>query len=384
MQSNFSFLQKEFPEIYQEIADAEKHTFTAPRYAALLCRSTLEKTLFWLYKNDEDLELPYDTKLGALLHNESFKNILKPSILVELDVVRLNGNNAAHGKTVKQLEALHSLKNCFRFLSFLSKYYSENNPEIPEFDERIIPYGDIKDKNSKQIHELAAKLEQERSEAQKALKNQQKLVEENDALRKQLDEQLQLIAERKELRFQEITFEKAIPELTSEKQTRIVLIDLLLREAGWDNLREGRELEFEVTAMPLSTNPTGIGYVDYVLWGDNGLPLAVVEAKSTIHSASKGKHQATLYADCLEKKYGQHPIIFYSNGFETYLWDDTFYPDRKVQGFYTKEELQLLIERRTFRKDLRDFKVNTTIVERPYQLLAIKRVAETLVASYQN
>jgi type I restriction enzyme R subunit len=384
MQSNFIFLQSEFLDIFQEIQEAEKHTFTAPRYAALLCRSALEKTIFWLYKNDEDLELPYDTKLGALLHNESFKNILKPSMLVELDVVRLNGNNAAHGKTVKQLEALHSIKNCFRFLSFLSRYYSENNPDIPEFDERIIPYGDNNDKNAKQLQALADKLEQERAEAQKALKAQEKLAEENEGLRKQLEEQSQLIAERKELRFQETTFERAIPELTSEQETRKLLIDLLLREAGWDNLREGKEKEFEVMGMPLTTNPTGKGFVDYVLWGDNGLPLAVVEAKSTLHDARKGKHQASLYADCLEKSTGQRPIIFYSNGFETHLWDDTFYPDRKVQGFYTKEELQLLVERRFSRKDLRTFKVNTAIVERPYQLLAIQRVAETLVVSNQS
>ena len=384
MQSNFTFLQPEFLDIFQEIQEAEKHTFTAPRYAALLCRSALEKTIFWLYRNDEDLELPYDTKLGALLHNESFKNILKPSMLVELDVVRLNGNNAAHGKTVKQLDALHSLKNCFRFLSFLSKYYSENNPDIPEFDERIIPYGDSNDKNAKQLQALADKLEQERAEAQKSLKAQEKLAEENEGLRKQLEEQSQLIAERKESRFKEGTVEQAIPELTSEQETRKLLIDLLLREAGWDNLREGKEKEFEVMGMPLTTNPTGKGYVDYVLWGDNGLPLAVVEAKSTLHDAHKGKHQASLYADCLEKSTGQRPIIFYSNGFETHLWDDMFYPDRKVQGFYTKEELQLLIERRFSRKDLRSFKVNTAIVERPYQLLAIQRVAETLVASNQS
>jgi len=384
MQSNFIFLQHEFPDIFHEIQEAEKHTFTAPRYAALLCRSALEKTIFWLYRNDEDLELPYDTKLGALLHNESFKNILKPSMLVELDVVRLNGNNAAHGKTVKQLEALHSLKNCFRFLSFLSKYYSENDPDISEFDERIIPYGDTNDKNAKQLQTLADKLEQERAEAQKALKAQEKLAEENEGLRKQLEEQSQLIAERKESRFQEGTVEQAIPELTSEQETRKLLIDLLLREAGWDNLREGKEKEFEVMGMPLTTNPTGKGFVDYVLWGDNGLPLAVVEAKSTLHDAHKGKHQASLYADCLEKSTGQRPIIFYSNGFETHLWDDTFYPDRKVQGFYTKEELQLLVERRFSRKDLRSFKVNTAIVERPYQLLAIQRVAETLVASNQS
>jgi type I restriction enzyme R subunit len=384
MTSNFTFLQYEFPEIYREIAEAEKHTFTAPRYAALLCRSTLEKTLFWLYKNDEDLELPYDTKLGALLHNESFKNILKPSMLMELDIVRLNGNNAAHGKTVKALEALQSLKNSFRFLTFLSKYYSENNPDIPEFDERVIPYGDTNDKNTKQLTALAEKLEQERAEAQKVLKEQEKLAEENEALRKQLDTQLQLISERKEERFQETTVEQAIPELTSEHQTRLTLIDLLLREAGWDKLREGREIEFEVTGMPLTTNPSGKGFVDYVLWGDNGLPLAVVEAKSTIHSASKGKHQASLYADCLEKSTGQRPIIFYSNGFETHIWDDTFYPDRKVQGFYTKEELQVLIERRFARKDLRVFGVNTNIAGRYYQLEAIKRVAEHLVTTNQN
>ncbi|WP_431244225.1 DUF4145 domain-containing protein [Flavobacterium sp. P21] len=114
MQSNFTFLQSEFPEIYREIQEAEKHTFTAPRYAALLCRSTLEKTLFWLYKNDEDLELPYDTKLGALLHHQSFKNILKPSMLMELDIVRLNGNNASTRQN----------RESFRSLTFTKKQFS--------------------------------------------------------------------------------------------------------------------------------------------------------------------------------------------------------------------------------------------------------------------
>jgi len=384
MRSNFTFLQQEFPEIFREINEAEKHTFTAPRYAALLCRSTLEKTIFWLYKHDEDLELPYDTKLGALLHNDSFKAILRPSMHMELDIVRLYGNNAAHGKNVKQLEALQSLKNTFRFLSWLCKYYSENNPDIALFDELYIPYGDTNDKNSKQLQELAAVIEKEREEAKRLEKKQQLLTEENESLKKQLDDQKQLIAERKENRSQEFTFEEAIPELTSEHQTRLVLIDLLLKEAGWDNLRNGTELEYEVIGMPLTTNPTGKGFVDYVLWDDNGKPLAVIEAKSTLHDARKGKHQATLYADCLEKKTGQRPIIFYTNGFQTHLWDDQFYPERLVQGFYTKEELQILIRRRHERQDLRNFVVNTSIIERPYQLEAVKRVAETLVTTQHN
>ncbi len=381
MLSNFTFLQQEFPEIFREINEAEKHTFTAPRYAALLCRSTLEKTIFWLYKHDEDLELPYDTKLGALLHNDSFKAILRPSMHMELDIVRLYGNNAAHGKNVKQLEALQSLKNTFRFLSWLCKYYSENNPEIPEFDERVIPYGDTNDKTGKQLQEFALLFEKEREQARKLQKEQQLLAEENDLLRKQLAEQAQVIAERKEQRAQEFTFEEVIPELTSEHETRKVLIDLLLKEAGWNNLRVGKEIEYEVMGMPLTTNPTGKGFVDYVLWDDNGKPLAVVEAKSTLHDARKGKHQASLYADCLEKMTGQRPVIFYTNGFETHLWDDMFYPDRLTQGFYTKEELQTLVRRRYERQDLRNFKVNTNIAGRAYQLEAIKRIAETLVTT---
>lgn len=384
MNSNFLFLQKEFPGIYKEIAEAEKHTFTAPRYAALLCRSTLEKTIFWLYQNDEDLELPYDTKLAALLHNDSFKAILKPSILVELDVVRLFGNNAAHGKSIRALEALQSLKNTFRFLSWLSKYYSENNPEIPEFDERLIPYGDVEDKSKKELKDLTEQIEKEREQAKKLAQKQALLAEENEKLKKELEAQLQIITHRKEERTNSYKAIEVVPELTSEYETRKVLIDLLLKEAGWDNLRPGIETEYEVQGMPVSTNKTGTGYVDYVLWDDNGKPLAVVEAKSTLHDAKKGKHQATLYADCLEQKTGQRPVIFYTNGYETFLWEDTFYTERQVQGFYTKEALQLLMKRRYERLDIRNFAVNTNISGRAYQLEAIKRVAETLAVTKNN
>ena len=107
--------------------------------------------------------------------------------------------------------------------------------------------------------------------------------------------------------------------------------------------------------MPQSTNPSGIGYVDYVLWGDDGLPLAVVEAKKSMADARKGKRQAELYADCLQSMHNQRPVIFYTNGFETYLWDDQFSAEREVQGFYTKDELQRMVNRRSNRLDLREF-----------------------------
>ena len=77
-------------------------------------------------------------------------------------------------------------------------------------------------------------------------------------------------------------------------------------------------------------------------------------------------------------------MIFYTNGFETFIWDDTFYTDREIQGFYTQDEIQLLIDRRTTRKDLRTFKVNMDIAGRDYQLEAIKRVAENLVVTVKK
>ena len=132
--------------------------------------------------------------------------------------------------------------------------------------------------------------------------------------------------------------------------------------------------------MPVTAdNPKGNGFADYVLWDDNGLPLAVIEAKRTSKSSEYGKNQARLYADCLEQMKGQRPVIFYTNGYESFLWDDTFYNARKVYGFLSKEELQWRIQQRDSRKDLRNYSVNPLITDRYYQATAWKRVAEYFV-----
>jgi type I restriction enzyme R subunit len=125
----------------------------------------------------------------------------------------------------------------------------------------------------------------------------------------------------------------------SEAETRRYFIDLLLKEAGWP-LDQTRDREFPVTGMP---NNTGEGSVDYVLWADDGKPLALIEAKRATRDPRVGQQQAKLYADCLEQQFGQRPVIFYSNGYEHWQWDDTRYPPRPVQGFLKKDELELLI-----------------------------------------
>ncbi len=165
----------------------------------------------------------------------------------------------------------------------------------------------------------------------------------------------------------------------SEAETRKLFIDLLLEEAKWEVLdKEGAIvpskacIEIEVNGMP---NSAGVGYVDYVLFGANGKPLAVVEAKRTTKSPEVGRRQAILYADCLERQYGVRPVIYYTNGFKTFIIDGLGYPSRRVHGFHTEEDLLVLLQRRG-RNGITDLKINDEITNRAYQKQAVKAICE--------
>ncbi|GLS89096.1 restriction endonuclease subunit R [Psychromonas marina] len=392
--SNFTFIKADFPELYIDVIEAEQLVFISSKASAVLSRSVLENAVNWLYENERTLERPWRADLNTLMHGDEFRALFNRTMFAELNLIRKMGNAAAHasssGNRLSHDDALTSLKYLFRFLRFLAIYYGKTTPETQVFDEALIPRPESaqqKTSKAQQQAELATLLadievkNKANRDAEKTITDQ---AQENEQLREQLKQQQAELAKRKVEREKTVDVDTSIPLLVSEAETRLRYIDLSLKEAGWTNLREGYELEFHVVGMPLSTNPKGNGYVDYVLWGDDGLPLAVVEAKKTMANPKKGKHQAELYADCLEKMKGQRPIIFYTNGFETYLWDDQFSPEREVQGFFTKDELTRLIARRDpadGRQDLRQFKVNQAIAGkgRPYQLEAIARVAENSV-----
>ena len=168
----------------------------------------------------------------------------------------------------------------------------------------------------------------------------------------------------------------------SEAETRRRFIDLMLREAGWEILdTEGDKapakacIEIEVNGMPTES---GVGRADYVLFGKDGKPLAVVEAKRTSVDAHVGKHQAELYADCLEKEYGVRPVIYYSNGYTIQMIDGLGYPERQHYAFHTLEDLELMMQRRKMRTDINDFSVKDEITDRYYQKRAVKAMCEWL------
>ncbi|MFN8307328.1 MAG: DEAD/DEAH box helicase family protein [Ferruginibacter sp.] len=359
-------MQSEFEPMLETAREAELHVYTKPMYCALLCRKSLEELVRWIYDNDKDITLPYDTTLNSLMHDPSFKAVVPQPLWNNINVLRKIGNNAVHtSEKTDSKKSLAALKYLFDFSLWTVRMYSRSLTPLITFDESLLPKAARDDKTKKELVQLSMQFEQSQQQLQRAneelLRNQHKL--------KELEERLDVVHQAKQAH-------KNIPVSLSisEKETRLLYIDVLLREAGWDPESEN-VAEFEVYGMP---NSQGIGYADYVLWGDDGKPLAVVEAKKTMIDPHKGQHQAELYANCLEKQFGQRPIIFYTNGFDTHIWDDSFYPPRRVYGFYTKPELELLINRRATRKSLTSQPINKEIAGRYYQETAIKRVCETL------
>ena len=388
--SNFTFIKADFPQLYDDVLEAERFAFDSPTATAIFCRSTLENAINWLYEHDRKLTRPWQTDLNSLMLEHCFAEQFNQTLLSELHLVRKYGNQAAHGKKVNESNGLASLKYLFRFLRHLAIYYGKQEPKSQVFDEALIPRPVTKQLSSKddakRVKKLQDNLDYKNREMRKAEEQLAEHAKVNKQLKAELEQSKLEMAALRLQREQSVDIKTAVPLEESEADTRRRYIDVNLQESGWDNLREGYELEYKVRGMPASTNPSGAGSVDYVLWGDDALPLAVIEAKKSLSDARKGKHQAELYADCLEAMHGQRPVIFYSNGFETFLWDDQFYAEREVQGFYSKDELQLLIDRRRTRTDPREFTVNPEIAGkgRPYQLEAVTRVAENSVAMSAN
>ena len=387
--SNFKFLQSEWLSLYTKLKTAEERVYIEPVSTASYCRLVLEESMHLIY-GMEHIDKPFNTELVQLMDNEEIKSIIKYQLLEGLHIVRKNGNNAVHyGNRISNKDALISIRYTYDFVKWFAQNYSKTAPDLPGlFDESVIPKLGEKQRQARELQkeqEHAFKLLQE--EITKLQQQRDEIVakaEESESAFAQFKQQQQQAVVKLKKQKQERL--KPLSSEFTEAETRKHIIDVDLREAGWNNLNTGRDLEYPVIGMPLTAdNPRGNGFVDYVLWDDNGKPLALIEAKKTTKDLEIGKHQASLYATCLEKMHGQRPVIFYTNGYETKLWDDHFYSaPRRVYGFYTKEELQWLIQKRATIKDLRKATINTDIVNRAYQFEAINRVAETFVTDGAN
>ena len=343
----------------------------------------------------------HDATLMSLIHDKGFKQNLSSNLFPKLKLIIKIGNESVHGRSAPpQRDALQTVKELHHVLYWLVRAYTpgldRQTFSVKPFDEALIP----------QKLSIDATLVAKAMSSIKRVQELEKQLAETDTVKRQeyqqqLNDNAALKASNTAL-LEQIAKAKQSAEVQqdhhdyNETETRDYLIDTLLHEAGWP-LNHECDREYKVTTMPVSSaNPNGNGYVDYVLWGDDGTALAVIEAKRTSRRPEDGQQQAKLYADCLQKQCGVRPVIFYSNGYETRLWDDYFYPPRKVQGFYTKAELELMIKRRKDRKaffitgkgnvhvETENIDISNDITNRYYQKAAITNILQDFELEHQR
>ena len=325
---------------------AERILHIDPSACILNCRRAMEFAVKWMYSVDDSLVRPWQDKLVSLMSNEDFRDIVGTDIYRRMDYIRIMGNNAAHNnKKITEEQAVLCLENLFIFLDFIAycygKEYTERHFDKALLQEQIVKTGPV-------VHIPDVNLDA--------------LIAENQKLKEELT------ARRLE---QQQTYVPKPLDIT-EYQTRKLYIDAMLEDAGW---MEGKNWlnEVELAGMP---NKSNVGFADYVLYGDDGKALAVIEAKRTCVDVAVGRQQAKLYADLLEKKYGRRPVIFLTNGFETRIQDNQ-YPERKVAAIYSKRDLEKLFNLQTMRTSLKNIVVNKNIVGRWYQEAAVKAVGQS-------
>ncbi|MDX2286766.1 MAG: DEAD/DEAH box helicase family protein, partial [Bacteroidia bacterium] len=372
-------------QLHRCLALAEQRVYTEPVSSGQYSRLALETCVHQIYRL-ESMGMPYNDSLSSLLQQPDFQ-ALAPRHLLDgvLGYTLKTGNRAAHyGKQVQPEEALRSLRYLYAFVKWFARDYSQAEPDLPgAFDERFIPRTD---ETARQLAAMQAELERARQEAAEALAREQALRREREEAARESEAaraayEAALAAQRAELESRKARRRsQPLAAEYTEAETRSHLIDAALRDAGWTDLRPGYELEFPVKGMPLTRdNPRGNGFADYVLWSSSGLPLAVIEAKRASASEAQGLHQASLYADCLEQMYGQRPVIFVSNGLRIQIWDDAFYSaPRLVYGFYSRDDLEWLVQQRRTRQDLRHAGIDARIAGRAYQQEGIRRILESL------
>lgn len=350
--TNFDFLKKEaqFDSFSDAAIVAERILHIDVEASIINCRRAMEFAVKWMYSVDSALIMPYQDTLVSLMNTEEFHDIVGTDLWRRMDFIRKMGNNAAHtGKKVTFEQATLCLENLYVFLDFVVYCYGKDYTE-GKFDPALL----------QEESAVAVPTPIEVPEV-----DLQALIAENEALKEELT------ARREE---QQQTYVPKPLELT-EYKTRKIYIDAMLMDAGWT---EGRDWQSEVE-LPGMPNKSEVGYADYVLYGDDGRPLAVLEAKRTCVDVAKGRQQAKLYADLLEAKYHRRPVIFLSNGFDTRIADNQ-YPERKVASVYSKRDLEKLFNLKTLRTSLAHVMVNKSIADRYYQEAAIKAVCDSFGA----
>ena len=366
--SNFEFLKStaEYALFAPSCMEAEKIYASVPAMCAVGCRKALELAVKWVYSADNTMKMPYRDNLQSLIHEPDFRFAVDHNTWGKLPFIIKLGNLAVHtGRSVQAADALASLRALFEFVQWIDYCYGPDYRERV-FDETLIPTEKIV-VDTRKIREQESLLWEKEAQI--------------EALRRQIEQMSAQYTAQKEQHKQERTFEA---EDLSEFRTRKTYIDVDMKEMGWKFSGTDADVQEEYPVDGMAGVVGQTGFVDYVLFGKDGLPLALVEAKRTSRDPNTGRRQALLYADCLERRFNRRPMMFTTNGFETYFWDDQTSPQRKVSRIFSKEDLQKLMNGRTQRLDLMSVPIDDKITDRYYQKEAIRAVCEQISQGFRK
>ncbi|WP_102401255.1 DEAD/DEAH box helicase family protein [Haloimpatiens massiliensis] len=352
--SNFTFLKKKWPTLAKLGTQAEKYLHTDSNASMLKMRMFGEQTIDYILaalKIETSRFATQDDKI-KLLRNTRLNGAI-PDLF---NIVRRYGNKANHEGYENKKDALECLVSMYKVAAWFYIKTTKDTSikpltyKIPKAVKAKAPVYNIEE-YAKEKEEVREEHIKEVNEVKEKVKKAV-VTEEDKKLEKEVEQTLDL----------------------NEAKTRKKLIDIMLKDAGWDiNNKELVKLEF-----PLENHKEEgkKGFADYVLFNKKGKPIAVVEAKKSSVDPILGRQQAVEYASTIERDYKVRPIVFYTNGYEIFMWDHKYSQPRQIWGFYTLEDLEELFFKHKYKKDLNKLEIDKSIAGRPYQIEGIKRVYE--------
>lgn len=372
--SNFDFLTKEYPELAKlgSLAEELIDTDAASCLSKLrLITEFIAKDIYYKYFNEK-------TKLSQFELLKVLEPYIKQQYIDVFHIIRKCGNDAVH-ENVASNEKAHTL---LKYTWGLCIWHyvtncSGDGSSIPTYEKPIsrkVLLEKELEEAKKRSTELEAELKlKEETLKQTAINKTEELVNNQKSTEKITDRLSDL----------------------SETQTRHFIIDNMLLDAGW-NLKKVEdfsrdvkeyntfEVKREIPVVGLPNTVSGKGFVDYALYDENGIIIAIIEAKKSRRNVKEGKEQARQYANAIETMTGFRPLIFYTNGFETFIWDDTIYPERRIYGMFSKEDILTRLFQRENRKPLADIEIDTSITNRDYQFMAVRKTYEAFTSGQRK
>ena len=343
---NFDYLRdlEHFNNLYDSCSVAEELVSSYPDSSAIKSLHALDYMVKFII-NAKTGSVPMRYDLYELMSTNEFKSFIgNDEMLGQLHFIRKIGQMAERNEKITKAMALISLQNlyilvgeCLKKLTIIDSY--------PEFDKNCLK----KTNENIKINKVETNI----------------LAEEFNLYKLQLSGDVAL----------------NVKPAISEAETRKVYIDYELNAVGWTIVKIENQIipgqagiEIRVEGMP---NNKEEGYCDYVLYSKAGKPLAIIEAKRTSVSPIKGRQQVELYCQCIVKQYNldYKPVLYYTNGYEINIIDQLGYPDRKVMGYMSYDELQLMINRQK-RGPITDMNFDKSIADRDYQITALTRICE--------